>query len=583
MSIVDEPLVASLAGGNIAERAALGTALASPWCWPDEGDARLPSFAGLKRPRPLAVGEALLLSVAVDAGRASLHRLRLGESPPQGAARDAVELETLAATARRVVTRGLPALLHPERLAQPSPWRTDHVLTQGFGRTTHLSDVSFGLSFALAQASWVLGIPVPVDLAASATVAEDGTLGHVGAIDRKGRLVAHNALAVRRLLVHKDDAEEARSALGPSDGLEVVVVCSVAEAFAAAFPTADVERAIDALTPNDAARVADGLFKAALDGDKAILGWDCVATAANRLEARLDLDADAHWRAKTACAIAHRHGGQIAWIGLDWMEPGSHGLGYKAWLRYAAHWLQAHTDGTSDSSALAAAIERATTALSSDPNRACDDELKLRGAVGRALLVLGRHPAAVAMLRPTVAAWLDGDTPAEACRPLCALLQAIGHVGQAAGIRDLARAVTKVAASGSHVDRAFLTLDEGRAWWLCGDSARAFERLDDGAVWREAPTWLEPSRRRLRALALDLAGRRDEADAERAAVRADPDAAEYAALTALDAALRYGASDQELMSAVEAVQAVAQGVAALVARGGTAHEVAARVSRGFAY
>src|SRR5690606_14886523 len=97
-----------------------------------------------------------------------------------------------------------------------------------------LSGDSFGLSFALSAASLLSDVPVPADVAASAVLRPDGTLGPVEGLGAKLEVLCSNALGVRRLLVAGEQEGDARWAA--RGRLEIVGCGNLAEALRHVFP-----------------------------------------------------------------------------------------------------------------------------------------------------------------------------------------------------------------------------------------------------------------------------------------------------------------------------------------------------------
>jgi hypothetical protein len=266
---------------STVDRWQLEHVLGFPWCWPDGGASRSEAERhGFQEPPGLEPGRVLLVA-ASGTGRASIWSYR----PEAQGSRGGVPLQGSALGARitvtQVVTRGLPVLtaLLPDRKHQE--WVARLIFKSGAGLDHALDGPSFGLSFALATASQLLGRVVPSDVAASARVSSNGSIEPVGGLDEKIALLAEAAAGVRRLLVARADEEIARAAAVRGGGrLEVVGVATLPEAWRTVFPNvpliappwsddARLRRSADPmLVPllRHARTVHEGLRQAAHDG-----------------------------------------------------------------------------------------------------------------------------------------------------------------------------------------------------------------------------------------------------------------------------------------------------------------------------
>jgi len=218
---------------------------AAPWCWPREVAARRATAERFgfdyDTPKP---GQVLLVAVQEDNHRlhdgremsqavgASLWGLVIGDDsgfPFRDDARATWKstaptalkwlMPVLAEAADRVATERFSAVaLDSATVHQLGGLaRTDEVRQVArlvVARVADLKGPSFGLSFLLAQLSWLIGVPVPVDVAASAAIDSHGNLVPVDAptLIHKVRMVSAGAPSVERFFVAAAQQEEARQA-----------------------------------------------------------------------------------------------------------------------------------------------------------------------------------------------------------------------------------------------------------------------------------------------------------------------------------------------------------------------------------
>ncbi len=226
----------------------------APWLWP--ADAASPE-AGVARelafsdaPVAVSFGSVPLLSSSTDPrGRAwgTVWLLSVGEDADADGEL-AAELETLWRELAAQLSRWVPLLTgHPvevqhvatrvQRIHMSPP--PDYLPQDPFPAAELLRGASFGASFALSQVSWLLELPPPSDLAASAAVARGGKLEPVGGLEEKVRALMEAVPRMRRLLVssQQTDAESAiRAAAGTGDAVEIVRAGTLQDAIAAAYP-----------------------------------------------------------------------------------------------------------------------------------------------------------------------------------------------------------------------------------------------------------------------------------------------------------------------------------------------------------
>ncbi len=504
---------------------------------PHEGHP-LHAIASTLVPRATALPGAVLL-VGEHRGRGALFWVAPDDPPERlipfrGEAREQVEL------ARTIVPRALPALVEPSAL--------DAVALGARRAVLEASDpgardgASFGLAICLAFASRLLDEPIPADLSALARVDESGRCLSVGHLEAKLDVLSRWALGVRRVLVVRDQCEEAdrvNRTIGAT--LTIVPVESLSEALRAAF--GDIEARLRerwAAEPERARRAAKDLLSLARDGYHQLLDWGAVASAARGLADRLD--GDERWMAELADHIASRHQDAPRAIELheDWLarQPRPHRLTLWAPL------VQSAADGVDEWRSLLNSA-RAQLAPVGDEH---PEDLELAGALGRAHAACYEHDEARTLLERAATGWLALERAHEGSYAVAELVRVAGVTSDASygrRVRELFAPPVLDDPRTTHVARAFLHVALGRMCVQIGDARGALAFLDEtSARWEAAPAHARAARLRWRAEVLDELGESGAARALRARLEAEHatgDGQVVALLARLDRADRAGA------------------------------------------
>jgi hypothetical protein len=376
------------------------TALAAgPWCWPREGPRAEQWRARHGAPPQLPPGTTAGLTVHDDttvlwciaAGGQRTHRS------------DGATLGPRTRAAWREAGIALPR-------AVPVLWRSVHEGTAQLPHVAYLASLSavaivpdvrrpidgpsFGLAFALALASRVLGCALPGDVIATAAMDATGRVGRVGGLEQKLRGLGRLAPSVRWVLVAAEQVAEARRHAAAH--LEVVGVAHAAEAIDRVFGQRLSARLVEAGEDKDRRQELTGsFFRLALMGSEALVDWSPVRRgAALALEAWTDLDDDARYRLAFAEAVAARHvdnGGRVGLPPSGWLERQPRMIR----AQVVAHLVQQCADaGTPEVSA----IEPLATSFLDHPlEESSQADLRLRGALARLLAVTGRPVEALAL------------------------------------------------------------------------------------------------------------------------------------------------------------------------------------------
>ncbi|MFO8072816.1 MAG: hypothetical protein R6V85_13165 [Polyangia bacterium] len=536
---------------NSKNRSRVERALATPWCRP--ATCRIPAELrdelAHASPDP-PVGWVLIVSVEPKrSDSASL--LAYGEGDYPGLVRESRplglgdEAKAACTRARRTVLRGLPLLPPVASLGRPRECVPIRLYVEGSKRPLH-DGPSFGLAMLLAEASHLVGVPVPGDVCALAGLGDGDSVSRVGELERKLVIVCRSALGVRRVFVAAGQRDEAEAIVAGLkwDG-KILPAKTTADVFDVVFPDLH-ERMADLCSVDDLDDVARRSFEIALDSPTHVLGWNGARAFAELLLARLPEGHDeARRRLRFAAAIAARHGGVKALI--DWPD--------EAWLggmhRRVRGLVLAHVvQSAADAGEREAARDYVARASALIPERGEEDDsgLKLLGAVARCRAAYGDLEGALRDLERAVAGWFDSFRGCEASHSLSEMLRVSGLLHWAAKLAEIekrwvARLTEEV--SGDLVSLGFVTFGLGRARLLCGDVERALELLGDASLeWEAAPAHLQATRLRWLArarFAAELGNEEVEAARtaveERAARRDGGDYRVYANLVTLDRAI----------------------------------------------
>ncbi len=487
----------------------------------------------LPEPQP---GQPLLLAATTQTG--SLWTTTFSQSSTAvelvGRAREAWFL------AGEVAARVLPIAGDPEALLRDRPPRAEPLY---HGGTLHMGGIdgeSFGLAFCLAHISSAAGIPIASDLAATACIDAELRVHPVCLLQQKLTAVRSWAPGIRRLLVAKDQLEEAEE-LAP--WLRVYPIERVDEAWPLAFETQAADRALQRRWERDpaaAAKAAENfLIRLIIDETRTKLSWAAVARGAALL--RSQPDPEVSWQAKTAYAIASCRAGSP--LRLPDSPPGL-GLKRSHRVALAAHAVQACNDCVDDDWRAVATQALTDLAVPGDEDTG---DLQVLGALGRLYSVWGDYQTACKLLVRAIDTWLyPFREPHEASRPICQLLWIAGVTSDEDLLEKGRGYAERCLASVDRASwkRAFLQLALGRALLGVGDPRAALSALaDNEASWAESPAHVRASRLRWLARvgpgpeqarsALQRLAAREPAEAHWAWVLARADAGEATALAEL--------------------------------------------------
>ena len=418
-----------------------------------------------RRPSPCRPGEVLLL--ATDEGQGWVGLLTDTGRPLEGEPAESL------ARAGRCAEREVPLLLAPDCLQNPK--MNLQIKLVGNSRRPPEGE-SFGLALALARCSELLDQPLPADLVASATLAEDGGLGKVEGLSEKLRILKLWYPGVRRVLVHPTNAEEVRVL-----GFEVVPVVHLSAAIDVVFPPSD--RLAGGVDPEQSSRLLDQLFPLALFDQGAFHGWAPLVATATRLNPVSPLS---EWKKAAIIAIADRKTG-----GFSRMPSPPADLRRPLRLKVFAQQLQSINDCVEEGWEPLA--EEAEGHLAS-PSEEDEWDLRLCGALGRLYLAWGQVQRAESFLMRALEGWADLYKLHHASMPLCALLHARAMTGRPPEVLELWAERLWTEPREDDTSRAFLALamsrvssGTGRLSWM--------NRVTD---WEEKPRFLQASRLRWR-------------------------------------------------------------------------------------
>ncbi len=412
-----------------ALRRALGL---GPWGWPAaRGDAEA-FFGG---PPPAArVGD--VLAVTVSETRASVWAL--GDAGRHGLRATPFDGSTDAVwrTASAALGRSLPLLWRPlqdeaERL--PCAWRLGSVrLDETCDETPEdrLCGPSFGLAFAFALASRLLGVVLPTTFAATGAVDAEGRVLPVEGLRHKLRALAHWAPGVRTVLVPQANARDARRAARALRlELAVVPVSTVGAALRKALRGRLAEElAAAGDSPAKRSELVATMFRMTMGSHALAPDWRPVAEAARQAErdwSRL-LDDDERRRLRIARAVAARHAykrSKFPALPDAWLAARPLSLR----LRIVAHAVQECADNANAPEARVRALgERHLAPLT----EAATEHLHVLGALARLDAVTGAPDQALERQRQIAHAFVEACLPQETSFSLCEWYRLAGALGR---------------------------------------------------------------------------------------------------------------------------------------------------------
>lgn len=528
-----------------------------PWCWPadDELHASARSLTELEGPTALSPGEVCLVSV--DQERASLWRWTDAWKGlvVRQLIEDAEQSEMLSWSH---ACRHVPLIASPHLLRRRPTCRALKIASSGTGAEERaLTGTSFGLALGVSSASYLLGAPVPADVVALAALGEAGETIRVDSrgLELKLRVLGEHALGVKQILVHPDQESEARRFIGSA--VSIVKVRSLREAIACLWPDASQEVRSRWQHAETAREANEQLYRMALENSPSVLAWRPVASSAALLRDVLSDDAVAARKARKTEEIAKRHVGPIDQP-LSWaVVEGQADLPHSDWLETLAHDVQTWSDSGATADECVAAAESAMREVA-PPGKRHPADLKLMGAVGRALAAAGQTTRAVGTLRDAIRGWRQLRNPNDASYPICELVRVLAF-GPTRSELDVALAEDVAWARQpdiglSDTSASFIALAVGRGLVTCGEAERGMAELAaDAAPWNQGPPHVRLARLRWMARGHAVLGRFDEAkrirsELEEAVVpgEADPNLE----LAHLDAALETAADPAPLITAL---------------------------------
>ena len=420
------------------------------WCWPVEGSGwawrNAISFRADGPPvgRPgqallVTTGESMTSLWCLDLGGIDPANVESGREFVQKAREawnrcvDALPRSIFALWSSMDSMRGLPLR------AFFLDARADRQIEQFSGALGVLDGPSFGLSFALAMASRMLGVVVPESVAATGAVDALGRVSEVGQIARKVRAIQELAPRVRTLFVASDDLKEAQAA--NAGRLDIQPVDTLYQLLVKVFGEGTLERDFAGTTdPMRRKTVVEALFRLALGDRRAVVDWSPVERAAVSAVTHWDLHGFLRFQAETAAAIAARHernGGIMPPFLSEWQArlPVSVRLDL-----VAQHVQQAADTGTPG---LRAAEELVTANLARGKD-AFPGHLRILGSWSRLLWVTGRPADALERAREAVEGWLECMQAAQADRPLCVWMRLAGALGDVASMAAAEKALDAI-------------------------------------------------------------------------------------------------------------------------------------------
>jgi hypothetical protein len=340
-----------------------------------------------------------------------------------------------------------------------------------------LDGPSFGVSFLLAAASHVLGVPIPDDVAASAAIDGDGRVSPVGGIRGKTAILAEFAPRVQRLLVHPEDAPRARATadrLGST--IRIVPIANAKEALLEAFaspegvPGGALPAHLSALgrSEEQQALLVQAFFDlVVMDGRAAFLEWAALRSAAElALREWTTLSGDARQQLRFVADVAARHENNerpVPVPAAEWLAA----LPAPIRLRMVANVVQQAADAGTE---MPDAFRELGQAHRVEGQEAFGEHLMVAGALGRLLAVMGRPDEALGLQRGAARGFLDRRLYGEVARPLAEWYRLAGVLGEATAFEEAEkmRLEVETRAGFARADRPYVTLGRARAEVLLG-------------------------------------------------------------------------------------------------------------------
>lgn len=460
-----------------AQRYAERILRAGPWFWPCEGDEE----AGLAAEvTGVSMPEARAGQVPLVAYHSSKHKGSVWLLEPEainedenvkGFLRAAQESWACAVSA---VPRSVPLLWKSLQPIARQPLRARFIGSHG-GHYEALDDLSFGLSFALSIVSRLADTPLPVHVAASATIDEFGHLGKVGELGAKIDALLDFAPQVTEFIVasaQQSEAEElAEKRLTAARRLKIVAFQTLTDVVGHVFNLSgqlirwgdDEERR---------AELIEQIFRLTAGHSESVRSWLPVGRAA--------ADARKHWpglsveecqKLDFAHAVAYRHDknkGSLPLPERAWLDKLPHPLR----LSVVAHTLQQSADTGTPPPEDTLAFVRPFVVRGPD---AFPGHLRILGALGRLHYTLGNYDEALELQLQSLNGWMSLHEFNELSYPITFGYHIAGARNDRKTIEKLDKheEFWRLHTPGSSGDRAFVNNARGRALALMGAPDRA--------------------------------------------------------------------------------------------------------------
>lgn len=458
-----------------------------PALWPIEEHARAHHYARRLRPDGAPAptpGQALV--AAVRGGVGEVWGIDVGRAP-SGEVGEFVQ-DALSAWEDAVcaLPRHLPVLWTSSVEHTAHPPGALSIYAQNRSVRATLAGRSFGLAFALALASKLVGVALPVDVIATATVSDSGVLGRVDGLRAKLEAVLSVAPRTKRVLVAREQEEEANALvveLGARERLDVCGYERLGQAYDTCFPS--LARHLVEQGRDEAQRVeiVEAFFRLTLIDRHYVSSWRPIAAAAGLAAEswRDSLTTDQVQRLTFARAVARRHyeeAGELFLPDEAWLES------FPAPLRIKllAHVVQqAASTGSPDPTKLVELAERYLP----DVSDRFAPHLELVGALGRLkATVFGDLDGALELQHQACHGWAAMFDYDQMTYPLSAMFlhtRALASVDRASAegwfshAEKYAHELTRSRGDARH--NPYVRLNRGRALGALGRASRAFELL----------------------------------------------------------------------------------------------------------
>jgi len=383
---------------------------------------------------------------------------------------------------------------------------------------------SLGLPVALAVISATLGLPCPVDTLATARLTPTGDTGRVEGLATKLVTAGLTAQQVRYVLVDGNnelDANAASDALkaqgialrvervenwpgrsipeqSSARGLTVLLVSSLADAVRVLWPSDVLHDHLQELMrqPRRREAIAEALFHIALGDQRSALAWEPVQRAASHTLEHLESEISRFaWQLRFAQTVASRHSGGVPSIALPTEgieQVHFHELPLPHRLLMAAHIVQNAATCASPDPAQTEVWAKAL--LPTNDLDCMEGHLKLRGALGRLIAVLGRPAEALEHQLTVHRGWLALRGWSEVSYSVSEwfrLASLIEKAPEGGGLAEAEEAFLNLGAVGEHIFDDYMMHYRCRARVVCPEEPWTALTLDEAvmhlrSVWEQA-------------------------------------------------------------------------------------------------